>query len=698
MSKTRAEAAIAYAAGESPLGIAVPVVPMDPATKVPLIRSWGGGAAPTTPDDVRRAWERNPDASIGVVLRSTELVVLDVEGFSHGFDLEGVMDELHKSFGPLPTTLTASSQGGGRHLYFRLPAGLQPDAVPVGLVDESGAKVAGVDIRRGSASSNGGLIIVPADLTGASVDGRAWEDLAPIATLPETLVREASRNPARPAVSSGPVAEGQRHNWLVSQAGYMRYRGFPKDAIREALLITNEQMCHPPMSRHEVVRIAHDIAERYMPGPLALGGAWPEPIRPEAFDGIAGRFVEAMAPYSEADPVALLLSFLTAFGSVVGPGPYIAIGADHHGPRIWPVFVGETAAGRKGTSLSPVLALFDMVDDTWPDRRASNVGSGEVIIHEVRDPVRELTSDGTLVIKDSGVDDKRLFIVESEFSSILTVTARDGSVLSPVLRVAWDGGTLRHTVKRGPAKATDPHITVLGHITPDEIRKNLSAVEKANGFANRFLFAMVRRSRLLPRAAALPDGLLEELVEPLRQFVDTARSRRLVQPTETYWAVYEPQYERLSSPPPGLAGAMLGRAAPYVHRLALIYALLDGESLMYGKHARSALAVWDYCAASVQHLFEGPMGSSDDDKVLDSLRQAVDGLTRTQIRDLLGKRRRGEEVEALKDRLMRAGRISVEMEATGGAAAERWRLAEGGLKTSVASVVLPKTFQEEVAP
>lgn len=696
MSITRAEAAVAYATGASPLGIAVPVVPMHPETKVPLIPRWGDGGAPTSADDVLAAWERHPDASIGAVLRDTRLVVIDIEGAGHGYVLDEVIDEIHAAFGALPTTLSASTKGGGRHLYFTLPEGRDPDALAGHLVTPGGTKITGVDIKKGSRSGNGGLIIVPADIDGGTVDGRCWEDIVPIAPLPDPLDHGAMRSASPLEVVRGSVPEGDRHNWLLSQAGSMRRRGFPVDAIRAALVISNDQMCIPPMARAEVLRIADDVAARYAPGVLPQSASWPEPLRQEAFRGIAGKFVEALLPYSEADPVALLLSFLSAFGSVVGPHPYDAIGSDRHGARIWPVFVGETAAGRKGTSLAPVVELFDQVDPTWSPRRKGGIGSGEVVIFEVRDPVREDSGDGKIVTKDPGVEDKRLFIAESEFVGLLTVNGRDGSILSPVLRAAWDGGTLQQTVKHSPARATDAHITVLGHITPDELRKGLKAVEKANGFANRFIFAMVRRSKLLPRAGALPPGLLEDFVEPLARLVDKARTCRLVKPTETFWQVYEPQYERLSSPPPGLAGSTLARGAPYVRRLALVYALLDGESLMYADHAKAALAVWDYCEASTRSLFEGRMGIADDDKLLEALRRAPGGMTRTAIRDLFGKHRDAVEIGAMRDRLVDAERIIVESEATGGASAERWRLRQGVEGASVASVALSNASQGEV--
>jgi hypothetical protein len=57
------------------------------------------------------------------------------------------------------------------------------------------------------------------------------------------------------------------------------------------------------------------------------------------------------------------------------------------------------------------------------------------------------------------------------------------------------------TVSLGPANAalaTGAHISIAGHITKPELVKYMRDTEALNGFANRFIWLCVRRSRLLP--------------------------------------------------------------------------------------------------------------------------------------------------------------------------------------------------------
>jgi hypothetical protein len=47
-------------------------------------------------------------------------------------------------------------------------------------------------------------------------------------------------------------------------------------------------------------------------------------------------------------------------------------------------------------------------------------------------------------------------------------------------------------------KATDSHVSIVGHVTKTELVRLLSDSDAHNGFANRFLWLCVRRSKILP--------------------------------------------------------------------------------------------------------------------------------------------------------------------------------------------------------
>ena len=48
--------------------------------------------------------------------------------------------------------------------------------------------------------------------------------------------------------------------------------------------------------------------------------SWPKD-EPGALYGLGGEVVRALAPYTEADPMAMLAGYLAEFGAFVGPEP-----------------------------------------------------------------------------------------------------------------------------------------------------------------------------------------------------------------------------------------------------------------------------------------------------------------------------------------------------------------------------------------
>lgn len=348
----------------------------------------------------------------------------------------------------------------------------------------------------------------------------------------------------------------------------------------------------------------------------ASGGSttsnWPAPVGKEAFYGFAGRVVDLIDPFTEADPVAVLAHFLLAFGSAVGAGPHAMVGATRHPVRTNAVLVGPSGKARKGESWSPVRALFQAADPDWvKDRVVTGLSSGEGLIWAVRDPITKtepVKEKGHVVnyqevIEDHGVTDKRLLMLEPEFGRVLKVKNREANTLSPLIREAWDTGHLRSLTKNSPAVATGAHIAIVGHITRDELRRELHDVDAANGFANRFLWLCVRRSKLLPEPAPFEGPAVDQLVQELVAILAWAKTVDRIERDEEARAYWRSLYPTLSAEREGPTGAMLARAEAHVTRLSLLYALLDQSSIVSKAHLEAALTLWEYSERSVEYLF-----------------------------------------------------------------------------------------------
>jgi len=391
---------------------------------------------------------------------------------------------------------------------------------------------------------------------------------------------------------------------------------------------------------------------REAPDQPATEPTWPAPMRAPAYHSIIGDIVRAIEPETEADPAAILIQILVMFGNVIGRTPYFRVGPDVHHLNLFAAVVGSTGKSRKGVSRGQAQSIFEPLDPDWVNACiTSGLSSGEGLISVIRDksekqrPIVEKgrVVDYETVIDDPGVTDKRLVVIQTEFSSVLKVMTREGNTLSEIIRDAWDGRDLRSITKSSPVRATAPHISIIGHITASELRRYLDATEAGNGFGNRFLWVCVQRSKELPEGGR-PLTWTTEL-RHLARAVDHGRrcgELRRDEAARRWWhAVYGP----LSAGRPGMLGAMTARAEAQVMRLACLYAVADISSFVTVDHLRAALEVWRYCFASARSLFGDRLGHPVADEILAALRRSwPESLTRTEISDLFKRNRPASEI------------------------------------------------------
>jgi hypothetical protein len=335
---------------------------------------------------------------------------------------------------------------------------------------------------------------------------------------------------------------------------------------------------------------------------------WPDPPAPAAFHGVLGDIALAVAPYTEADPVGVLGTVIAMFGAACGGARTFYQGSLQR-TNLSILLVGETGfRGRKGTALDVGRAVFRLAYPDIAARWLVGVASGAAIA-------------GHLTRKDDQgcLPDPRVLLVETEFGRLLTIMNREGSTLSAVLRNAWDGVPLGHARARDESLVTDHHVSLLGHVTPIELRAKLTDTDAANGFANRLLFLAVRRSRLIPFPTA-PDELVGTYTEPLHRAIVEAHAPGEMTFDEAAKDRWEEFYLALASTPRmGLAGALTGRHEAQVARLALVYALADRSLAIGVAHLEAAIALADYARRSVTWAF----GDSTGNRHADVLRRML---------------------------------------------------------------------------
>ncbi|MBL9165830.1 MAG: hypothetical protein JNL18_24110 [Planctomycetaceae bacterium] len=233
----------------------------------------------------------------------------------------------------------------------------------------------------------------------------------------------------------------------------------------------------------------------------------------EAMYGLPGEIVKVFDPYTEADPAAVLLQLLCMVGNQLGPHVGMEQGNAHHPPRIFCLVVGASGKARKGTSLSCVRQLVSLSDPQyWKACVRHGLSTGEGVIS---------------AFVDQG-DEPRLLVTETEFASVLERMKREGNVLSTVIRDSFDTGELATMTRNQAMRVENAHLSIIGHITASEVRKRMASVDLFNGFANRFIWILVKRSKQLPLGSVIPKPVMAHASQGLMAAIDRAKSIKSV--------------------------------------------------------------------------------------------------------------------------------------------------------------------------
>lgn len=446
----------------------------------------------------------------------------------------------------------------------------------------------------------------------------------------------------------------------------------------------------------------------------------PSELPDEAYFGVAGEIVKAISPHTETSDAAILISFLVGMACLLGRRYYVYRDGMRHYANEFACLVGLTAAGRKGTAARRVEEVLNRLNsNTTKLTHVYERVPTESDLSEPDDSVRRSQlsdrsdrsdrsdgSDGSplfprgegrfsdLILTGLGsgeamvealadmAEDRRRIVIEEEFSKPLKVMRREGSTLSENLRAAWDGGILANRTKGRQLRAEETHLCVMGHITEEELLKEMTAVDKANGFANRFLWFCTSRSKSLPLGGGHPD--IAPLVLRLQQVLGYQSTHGAIEFDGEAMLLWTDGgiYELLTDRPKGAFGNITTRAAAHVTRLSLTYALLDCDREIKLEHLMAALGVWEYAERSCRYLF----GQSSGDRYQDTIREVLaaaypDGMTRLQLRDQFGRHAEPGAIPTALRELAERGLVARHEIKTAGRSAEYWVYEPNGEQT-----------------
>ena len=384
----------------------------------------------------------------------------------------------------------------------------------------------------------------------------------------------------------------------------------------------------------------------------------------QMFHGPLGDMATLIAPHVAWDPTAFVAQSLVAVGNWLGYRHFVAEEATQRHPNLFLAVVGGTASG-KGTSWRWAEWVMRGLDDAYVNERITTaVGSGEGLLAKITDPVVTLNSKGEETVAIDGSPDKRVLYLEEELGQLFSKMMSQDS-LEKMVTKGWDSGRLETTTKKEAMHCENPHVSIIGHITPDELTSRLEARLIDNGFSNRWLYLVIKPTQV-KFDSPTPDeinGLTEvrdEMIDGLKRFSVSGGDEFVFTPDakDAYLETARYLYDHPHS------GAMVkqdARARPLLFKLAMIYAAIDGSNKIEVDHFLAARSLWAYCSRSARAFFGTKSGNENVDRFMELWRwNGFADMTLSDVSDLFSRNMNASKRNQMLDVLARDGVLRVE--------------------------------------
>lgn len=326
-----------------------------------------------------------------------------------------------------------------------------------------------------------------------------------------------------------------------------------------------------------------------------LAVVYPEPP-PEAFQGWFGDYHQLVEPTTEAADAFHLGVALVIVGAMIGRTVAVNYGNPLHA-NLNGVLVGPSGYSRKDTAIRRGLRMTDM--------QLTALAGGR--FYERAFQVIYNVSSAEGLITDLQANDNTLIYL-SEFSSLIRNARRKSTTtILPLLMQAYDGMPLQNNTKHAANRRSvdAPCLSLIAATQPDILAADMTGEDISSGFANRAMWFPGHGKEGRPRPPELDKQAAWSLYEQLWLRISAEYPAGTVLPVspdadEIWQAWYQADRARMGKDAD--EDSMRVRHGEFIHKVALMYAVVQGHREIRPCHLEPAIAVMDWQWRAVKVL------------------------------------------------------------------------------------------------
>lgn len=559
------------------------------------------------------------------------------------------------------------------HFYFWLPEGV--------VVSSKTSKNLGVDLK-----ANGGYVIGPGsrhksgvnyeiDKTGTLVIEQMSVDFY------RYLIETVFNNSDNTVTNSGKkmpylkvanllaerTAEGSRNSFLFSYACRLNAKKLATFEVNTILKSINQTHCNPPLAVAEVDNLLSSASRHQVE--LISTPKWSA----ESFSGLLADIAKEVTFETEIAPISVYAILIVLLGNYIGLRAKFKHVSSDLQTNLFLILIGLTKNGKKGAAQSAAEKVFKLVldeNDDWLKCIKKGVKTAEAIVSCITDEQfgeekNVKSNQYEKIIICEGVRDKRLMIVETEFSKVLREASKAGSQMSETYRQSYDGGALSMITKTSPRSTSNSHISTTGHITPSELVFVRRKEDDFNGFGNRFLHIYSTESDRpisFPRMYEQWDLSIINKLKNIINWVneDNDLDMKFSAAAKQVWEEFYIKHHNLRISE--MVDSLNARNDTHVLKIAMILAIADCSVEIDSVHLNRAIDLINYSRKTIEYVYHTDEEKADINisKICTFLYNNGGEAKRSEIsKKCFQKNKSSEDINELMTACIQKGRIEV---------------------------------------